>query len=185
MGAVIGLDPSMSGFAICRLEIGEAPELKTVSQGAEGLTWESRLERYGKLATKVAEAVRETSLPIFIEAYSFGSKNTRAHTAGEFGCYLRLKISQAFKVRLIEVTPNELKKFVTGKGNAGKSEMVSAVSIRTGIQIKDDNQSDAYGLAWIGQCVLGLQEPTNKIRAGIVEAIRDRHGMQALKAVTP
>jgi crossover junction endodeoxyribonuclease RuvC len=40
----------------------------------------------------------------------------------------------------------EIKKFATGKGNAGKPEMVKAAKIKYGIDVYDDNEADALHL---------------------------------------
>lgn len=68
---------------------------------------------------------------ILLEGYSFASKNSHAHALGELGGVMRLWFhDHGFPV--VEVPPTCRAKFATGKGNASKSEVVSAVSARTG-----------------------------------------------------
>jgi Holliday junction resolvasome RuvABC endonuclease subunit len=44
------------------------------------------------------------------------------------------------------ITPASVKKFATGKGNAGKPEMAVALFKRAGLELGDDNQVDAFWL---------------------------------------
>lgn len=58
------------------------------------------------------------------------------------------------------VTPNQLKKFVTGSGAAEKSKVMKEVLKRFEVDTEDDNQADAVVLAHIGAAMAGLWEPT-------------------------
>ena len=49
----------------------------------------------------------------------------------------------------IQVPPSTLKKYVTGRGNAQKSEMLLQVFKRWNVEFNDDNAADSYGLARI------------------------------------
>jgi len=53
------------------------------------------------------------------------------------------------------VPPATLKKYATGKGNAGKPEMAVALYKRCGLELADDNQVDAYWLRAMGLDHLG------------------------------
>jgi len=53
------------------------------------------------------------------------------------------------------VTPATLKKYATGKGNADKTAMALALYKRTGLELDDDNQVDAYWLRAAGLHHLG------------------------------
>lgn len=174
MDTVIGLDPSLTGSCVCRFSSGGV-SFAISGDKKPASTWRDRMERYRGIATDVAMNIGHTKFPVFIEAYSMGSNNTRAFQTGEFGCYLRMKLGQSFGVDIIEVPPKELKKFVVGNGNANKPQMVSAVALILGRSLQCDDEADAYGLAWIGRCCLGIEEPSNAKRRDIVKAIRERH----------
>jgi Holliday junction resolvasome RuvABC endonuclease subunit len=47
----------------------------------------------------------------------------------------------------IIVPPTVLKKYVTGKGNASKAQMMEGVAKKWGPQFDNDNLADAYALA--------------------------------------
>jgi hypothetical protein len=53
------------------------------------------------------------------------------------------------------VPPASLKKYATGKGNAGKPDMAVALYKRTGLELGDDNQVDAWWLRAMGLDHLG------------------------------
>ena len=56
------------------------------------------------------------------------------------------------------VSPSALKKYATGKGNATKPDMRMALYQRTGEDIRDDNQVDAWWLRAMGLDHLGAAE---------------------------
>jgi Holliday junction resolvasome RuvABC endonuclease subunit len=59
------------------------------------------------------------------------------------------------KVPYVLITPASLKKYATGKGNAGKPEMAVAAFKRAGKEFGDDNQCDAWWLRAMGLDHLG------------------------------
>jgi crossover junction endodeoxyribonuclease RuvC len=112
-----------------------------------------------------------------IEGYSFGSKGASVVTLGEFGGILRNTIV-GIADHTIEVAPKVLKKFVTGKGNCGKIEVVTSLSAKYGIEFKSDNHADSFGLAVLGRAVLGFVEPTNKHQREMVDAVQKLLGQE-------
>jgi len=82
---------------------------------------------------------------------------THAHGAGITGMVhgavrtelIRLSIPYAL------VVPSVLKKYATGRGNAGKPEMAVALFKRAGLELGDDNQVDAWWLRAMGMDYLG------------------------------
>lgn len=84
---------------------------------------------------------------IAIENYSFGSRNSRAHAIGEWGGVVRVLLwDKGFPY--IEIPPTCRAKFATGKGNASKGEVMSAISARTGIIWSGKGAEDRCD-AWI------------------------------------
>ncbi len=73
---------------------------------------------------------------------------THAKSAGITGMVhgaVRAALIQAF-VPYVLITPASVKKFATGKGNAGKPEMAVALFKRAALELGDDNQVDAWWL---------------------------------------
>lgn len=96
-------------------------------------------------------------LAVFLEGYSFASKNSHAHALGELGGVVRVALHEA-AIPVVEVPPTCRAKFATGRGNAGKSEVVSAISARTGILwdgTGNEDRCDAWILQEIGYTLLG------------------------------
>lgn len=67
------------------------------------------------------------------------------------------------------VTPATLKKFATGRGNAGKPEMAVALYKRTNVELGDDNRVDAAWLRFAGLQHLGA--PAFDLPSAQVEAL--------------
>lgn len=87
-----------------------------------------------------------------IEGYSIESVN-RPFDLGEVGGLVRLTLYDAH-VPTVVVAPKQLKKFVTGSGDATKEKVQLAVSRKWGIVLSDDNAADALGLAHIARLMI-------------------------------
>lgn len=63
----------------------------------------------------------------------------------------------------LQVPPTSLKKFVTGRGNANKQEVVLAAYKHWGAEFTDDNAADSYSLARLvrGGHILSYQKETH------------------------
>ena len=146
MRPVIGIDPSLTATAA----------VADTFQGVitTRLTGPARLDH---IRAEVEQCIigATTSVPplIVIEGYAYGRHN-KAHQIGELGCVLRLMFWTA-DLEVIEVPPSTLKKFATGKGNAGKDLVVSAVTHRAGRVFASNDIVDATVLHAIGHQILG------------------------------
>lgn len=90
---------------------------------------------------------------VIVEGYSYASKN-QAHQLGELGGVVRLCLHE-HGVQRVDVAPPTLKRFATGKGNAGKPDMLVA-AIRSGYEgPSDDNCVDAWWLRQLGLFAIG------------------------------
>lgn len=105
-----------------------------------------------------------------IEGYSFASKNSQSHSIGELGGVIKLTLHN-LDIPFVIVPPTVRAKFATGKGNAGKNEVVSAVSARTGIVWSGsgaDDKCDAFILEEMGLAATGrarYEWPTENLTA--------------------
>ena len=128
MNRVMAIDPSLTGFAICILgekgEIVYQDELKTKAVK----TLKDRIKRMEKLALASQQLAQDYSPDyILIEGYAFNAKGSSGVSLGELGMLVRYFVVSYSKC-LVEVPPTTLKKFISGKGNAGKAEIVSTLS---------------------------------------------------------
>jgi len=146
MGAplFVGMDPSYNGFAIVIMdknaEIVDQILLKSKTKDEA----EDRIIQLEKGFAFVATLVGLHK--VYIEGPSYASNGAFVLQMGALHYYLRIffrKNNVNFKV----VTPNGLKKFVTGKGTAKKELMLLNVYKKWNVEFDDNNLADAYGLA--------------------------------------
>lgn len=125
----------------------------TISTNLKGI---ERLDHISSALLNLAN--QAPSEPVFvIEGYSFSSRNSQAHSIGELGGVVRFRLWQN-NIRFVDVPPTCRAKFATGRGNASKNEVMSAVSARTGIVFAGkgaDDICDAWILEEIGLFLLG------------------------------
>lgn len=110
-------------------------------------------ERLHLISLSILDSLTAVENPVaIIEGYSFASRNSQAHSIGELGGVVRVDLWRK-GIPYIDVPPTVRAKFATGKGNAGKGEVMSAVSARTGIVWSGsgaDDMCDAWILEEIG-----------------------------------
>jgi Holliday junction resolvasome RuvABC endonuclease subunit len=82
---------------------------------------------------------------VAIEGYAFGAKGAYFNL-GEVGGVIRLAAFQE-EWPLIQVPPTSLKKYITGKGTSPKDIMIKEMYKKYGLDINDNNDADAAGLA--------------------------------------
>jgi len=144
MVTVVGLDLSLTSTGICAN--GEAETISTVLKGIPRLSWISKV---------ICDRLEEVTDPLVcIEGYSFGSRNSQAHSIGELGGVVRLSLWER-NIPWVDIPPTCRAKFATGKGNAAKNEVVSSISARTGIVWSGkgaDDMCDAWILEEMGRC---------------------------------
>jgi len=146
---VIGLDLSLTSTGVSGN--GTMAVISTPTKGAERLHLMSMMimEHFSDINKKVA----------IIEGYSFASRNSQAHSIGELGGVVRVELWRR-NIPYIEVPPTARAKFATGKGNASKIEVMSAVSARTGTVWSGpgaDDMCDAWILEEMGLCAQGQE----------------------------
>lgn len=87
--------------------------------------------------------MEEYPAAVGVEGYSFGSKNSRAHSIGEWGGVAKMAIMERTRIQSFIASPGTVKKFLTGNGNAAKSEMPLHLFKRYGITIPQEDEADA------------------------------------------
>lgn len=138
----MGIDPSLTSTGVAIIHAGRLkaftlpPPAKM--RGVERLDWLDR--EMGELLDRYQPE------RVAIEAYSFGSRNSHAHGLGEVGGTFRLALYRR-NVASIEVPPTSLKKFATGSGNGEKATVAKELFKRYGVDLNDNNEVDAAGLA--------------------------------------
>ena len=144
---VVGVDLSLTATGIATAE-----GTRTIpSSGKAGAPLRVRHARLDAIALAVSNIVEQapTASLIVIEAPAFS--RTTGHQHDRSGLWWLLVAQLLDRGHLVaEVAPTARAKFATGKGNAGKAAVVSAVTHRYGREFADDNHSDAFVLRAMG-----------------------------------
>lgn len=143
MTRVLGLDLSLTatGVAYADGSVGTLVTRATKSM--------ARLDRIRSQVVDYLEA--RTVHVVAIEGYSYNSRNQGEHL-GELGGLIRWTLwSVGFPY--VDIPPACVKKYATGKGNAGKGEVLEAAINRSGGLGfgGDNNRADAW---WLRQMAL-------------------------------
>jgi crossover junction endodeoxyribonuclease RuvC len=153
---VVGIDLSLTATGIAAVG-----GLSTIKSGSSGDTIIDRLVRLGLILEQVRQHVSTTPAAVtlvLVEGPSLGQQR-------QGGEHLRAGLWWLLMDRLnlwghhpVDVPPATLKKFATGKGNATKADMRMALFQRGGLDVRDDNQVDAWWLRQVGLHL--LDDPT-------------------------
>ena len=147
MGDVyVGLDPSLTAFGVAAVGAGVDKTwlLKPKKTGVDRLLEISyslsdlfaELQASGQILDVAVEDTVRASYASTVLGELAGVVKMTCHTV----------LSGPGKYPL-KVPPSMLKKYATGRGNAKKVEVVLAVYKHFGLEIRDDNEADAYMLA--------------------------------------
>lgn len=150
--SIMGVDLSLTSTGVCIN--GSLSVIKAASRGAE---------RLSVISTSVVQLAQDNNVDIVvIEGYSFASRNSQAHSIGELGGSVRMRLWES-GIPYIDVPPTCRAKFATGRGNAAKTEVMSAVSAKTGLVFSGsgaDDMCDAWILSEMCCARLGLSAYT-------------------------
>jgi crossover junction endodeoxyribonuclease RuvC len=154
---VVGLDLSLTATGIAPSNFPQLRITYTVTTKTRGC------ERLAHIRDEVMKSCapvevwdpewRMDAPLVVLEGYAYGRPNQAAHL-GELGGVIRLALHEA-GVPYVDVPPSNLKKYATGKGNAGKEEVLAAAIRRLGYEGHDNNQADALWLQAMGYDALG------------------------------
>lgn len=144
-----GIDPSLTSTGVVTYDTETGDKyVASFSSSPDKGTVESKYERLSKLARKVADAVCEGHPPdyVAIEGPAYSSNMGKAwDRAGLWWMVVHTLLARGIPV--VEIPPTSRAKLATGKGNAGKDEVLLAVS-RTymDFDIKNNDHADALVL---------------------------------------
>jgi crossover junction endodeoxyribonuclease RuvC len=149
----IGIDPSSkTGFVELDRD-GNVINIEEVTSNEK-----TDLEKFIDVASYLRNSI-DNSYKVVIEGFSYGSRGAGVSYQYGLGWIIREHLLMGL-IDFVEVSPNTLKKFATGKGNAAKNLVMKDVYKRYGFENDSDNIVDAYVLAQIGRALDGLGEPT-------------------------
>lgn len=162
---ITALDLSLTATGYATMRDGEIIH-ETISppKGMVGL------ERINWIYETLIKRLPYNGLIVF-ENFSFASNDAGSHERIGLAFLLRLCLWQN-SIPFLLVAPSQLKKFVTGKGNAEKSLVLREVYRRWGVVAANDNAADAVGLIQIGRCIVGEIEPETEPQREVLAALR-------------
>lgn len=144
---VIGLDLSLSSTGVA-CNAGWTDRIRLAPDPAPFLrmrTIRARIREFANTATRL----------VVVEGLAI-SRQTGQHLTRAGMWHLVMEDVDARGVPWLQVTPTGLKKFATGRGNAGKDEVLAAAVRRfPHIEVRGNDEADALWLAAIGADLLG------------------------------
>jgi crossover junction endodeoxyribonuclease RuvC len=167
---VLGLDLSLVGTGYVLLEDGKIKEQKLIKSKPSGKEPIKELERLMKIRGQIT--LPKTDLAV-IEGLAFMARNSVSLVQLSALNYMVREYLYINKIPFLIVAPSTLKKFVTGRGNAKKDEMLLETYKRFGESFNNDNLCDAFGLAHCGSAVLGdKQYVTMKQQEEVIKLLK-------------
>jgi len=178
LSIVIGIDPSYTGCGLIVLDTdtGELKHKEVITTNSK----DSEIKRVRQIWTKIAVFLntKEPVDVVSLEGLAF-DKGEKAHQMGYLHYRLREYLeSYKPKPTIIIPTPNQLKKFITGKGQVKKELILLNVYKRWGVEFDNNNLADAYGLAQLGRAFINKDIKLTSYQQEAIKAIRkeDKHG---------
>ena len=150
----VGIDQSYSGFGITFLkEDGYSETLVKKFDPDKYGPGVTRLYAIGSwLNSEIQKRGNDEFEHICMEGYAASSKFGR-EKAGELGGAVKVALYVRRDAFPTIVAPTSLKKFILGKGVGGKNEILLGCYKRWGVDFKDYNAADSYGLARLAQAI--------------------------------
>ena len=172
---VIGIDQSLTGFALTALSLNDSSEHMTwvykspyfgIERLADIRTWlTDHLDYLYEQGNDIKNAAMEGTV----------LQSPAALVLGELSAIVRMVFFDYFSSGLdddlrypLKVPPMTLKKFAAGKGNAKKQEMLLQIYKRWGMEFSDDNAADSYALAR-----LSSGKGINQVEKDVIEQMKD------------
>ena len=128
---------------------------------------EPRWSKNSSILHDVLSEIDKVGIPelVVIEGYSFNS-GYQAHQLGEVGGLLRHGIWLR-GIRILEVPPTKLKRFVCGKGIAQKDELRLYAYKNWGLEEKSQHALEAYCLSVLGASCFGPDVAVGLVRNNV------------------
>ncbi|HLV43706.1 MAG TPA: crossover junction endodeoxyribonuclease RuvC [Aggregatilineales bacterium] len=161
--SVVGIDPSLTATGVVAIQSAEgATGTRVHTFGRRGKTSEplmTRLARLNDTVTAVQNVIRELVVypdVITIESPAHNQTTGSHHDRSGLWWLLVRELTYEMGLKVVEIGPTQVKTYATGKGNAGKTEVMAAVIRRhLDVPITNDNEADAFVLAAMGARLIG------------------------------
>lgn len=154
MTRVVGIDWSLTSTGMARYDGTRAITTRITSK-PKGDTLTDRRHRIRTLANQITGMCVGADLAV-IEGPSYGSKDGAAHDRAG-GWWMVVDRLHGLNIPVAEVPPGTLKKWLTGKGNTPKDQVLAAAIKRfPTVDVTGNDEADALGLCSLGARYLGV-----------------------------
>jgi Holliday junction resolvasome RuvABC endonuclease subunit len=172
----LGLDLSLSSTGFCIKKGGET-KVETI-KSVPG-DFDDDLSRLKHICHEIIRRIPKDVKMICVEDFYTPCNAKQIGSAiklAMLGTVIRMALYDA-KFPFYLISPNQIKKFVTGKGSGPKSMIVMAVYKHYGKEVADDNQADAMVLSHIAKALVNTSDvfqPTKAQSEVIKKVLTDR-----------
>jgi crossover junction endodeoxyribonuclease RuvC len=146
----LGIDPSFAGTGVVILDrqgkIVEQKEISTKKVHGNNYDIESRMLDIGYQVEGFISKYLDKIQVGYIEEISFGSAGEASAQLAALNYHIRISLLN-LKIIFYTISPGQLKKYITGNGQAKKNLMLKEVFKRWQVDFNSDNLADAYSLA--------------------------------------
>jgi crossover junction endodeoxyribonuclease RuvC len=153
----VGMDLSLTGTGIVTLENGLIKDKQLIKSKPNDGKPTSEVKRIYQIREQIPLPTDTKDVLAVIEGVSFGIQKTTSVSQLSGLTYLVRTRLWLAGIPFVIVAPTTLKKYVTGRGNAQKDEMMLETYKRWHVSFEENNTCDAYGLAQIGMAILADQ----------------------------
>lgn len=147
-----GIDLSLTSTGFCA-KCGAELSMQTIKTTPK--TAENDLERLRLIRKRVMDSIPASTAMVCIEDFFIPHRASQINAAKGL-----IMVGTLVRVAMLEqglpfyvISPGQLKKFSTGKGNGPKGIVIREIYKRWGVNAKDDNQADACVLAHIAETI--------------------------------
>jgi crossover junction endodeoxyribonuclease RuvC len=171
----IGIDQSLTGFAVTVLNVDDPESFETRVYKSEFRGVKRLADIRYWLASLLQDTITAGNQIVDVAMEGTVLASHSALVLGELAATVKLTMwdvfedSQSEHCRApLQIPPMTLKKYASGKGNAKKQEMLMQIYKRYGVEFNDDNAADSYGLA---RLAAGIH--IDAVEKAIVEQVKD------------
>lgn len=169
---ILGIDQSLTDTGICILTENDHKllSIKTKPDKSEF----GDLNRCRYIRNEIGKILSNNNFDLIVlEGFSYGSKGRKLFTIAALGFFIRdVLVNENNKILI--PTPGQLKKFVAGKGKGvEKAVMMMKTLSKWGVEISNNNQCDAFGLAKLGEAFL-LDNPQYDYQKAVIKELRKK-----------
>lgn len=170
MRTIVGIDLSLraTGIAVWKPGVDSVSLFLLEAKSTD-------LDRIDGIVRQIKELLQDETALVLLEGLAFMSNNGKASERAGLWWIIVYWLWRR-KQPYVSVAPTRAKKYLTGRGNAKKDEILKEVFRRYRADLTDDNLADALNLCHIGMAVDGHEETTTKHQSEVVSILRKELG---------